>query len=111
MTAWRHITCQKPPKGLNGSSELSGMHSLSSEDKKKVEEWLAGNLAPGGKKRSTAELEEMAKKDPKKMKKKELDEALKEAGVSVKSKKEKEEAMEEVVERASVRDSHTQSAC
>ena len=103
------MVCMKPPKGVTDTSAFSGFSSLSAADQKKVEEWLSGAMAPGGgKKRSADELEQVAKKDPKKMKAKELDAALKDAGVAVvkskgkQAKQEKQEAMDEVVERAGV---------
>ena len=111
------MQCQKPPKGVTDTSAIGGFAGLTPADQKKVEEWLSGALAPGGgKKRSADELEALAKADPKKMKVKELDAGLKDAGVNqIKSKgkqgkQEKQEAMDEVVESAAVSRSHAAPA-
>ena len=36
MTAWRHLMCQKHPKGMQDPNELSGLGALRPEDQKKV---------------------------------------------------------------------------
>uniref|UniRef100_A0A7S4J936 PARP-type domain-containing protein n=1 Tax=Prymnesium polylepis TaxID=72548 RepID=A0A7S4J936_9EUKA len=102
ITSWRHMSCQKLPKGVTETSAFPGFDSLEAAEKAKLEAWLAaGPTGTGGAKKRTAdELDDVAQKDPKKMKPKELDAALKVVGVAKKSKKEKVEAMEEVVERA-----------
>lgn len=110
LTSWRHLACQKPPKLVSQPSDLAGFSALSADDQKKVEDWLAAGVGGGGggatasgNKRTREELEEVAGLEPKKMKGKELDAALKKAGLSVKGKKEKQQAMAEVVKRAAVR--------
>jgi len=110
LTSWRHMTCHKITSALSGTSVLTGFDALKEADKKKVEEWLAGSdkAATQSKKRSADELGEVSKLEPKKMKAKDLDSALKAAGVTVAGKKkEKEAAMEEVVERAQVEERYS----
>jgi cytochrome c553 len=46
MTSWRHLDCQKKPKGLTDLAMLCGLTSLSAADQKQVEDWFAAATAP-----------------------------------------------------------------
>jgi len=79
--------------------ELQNFSMLSASDKEKVEAWFASGGTP--KKRSADEVASLAALDPKKMKVTDLKKSLSQAGGSATgSKKELQEAVEELKQRA-----------
>tara|TARA_B110001452_G_scaffold93428_2_gene77133 strand:+ start:2851 stop:3588 length:738 start_codon:yes stop_codon:yes gene_type:complete len=102
MTAWRHLTCQKQPKGMTDAAELPGFAALKSGDQQIVRDWLSASAAsPAGKKRSAEEVEALGALDGKKMKKTDLKKTLEKQGIKPTGDKgEMTEALEEVQERA-----------
>lgn len=118
MCSWRHLACQKMPKGLTSVSELSGLLALTAEDRAKVETWFAeGGAAAAKKSAGTKRRVDDANADgsagassssdaaavvgdPKKMKIGELKAACAAHGLSTTGKKgELAESLEEVAKR------------
>ena len=105
MTSWRHLDCQKKPKALTSTSEISGLFTLSHGDQIKVNAWFEQQMAPKAspKKRKAGAVEgadAAVMGDPKKMKAAELKAALTAAGLPISGKKaDHVKALEEVVQR------------
>lgn len=66
ITAWRHLACNKQPKGL-AEADLSGFDALKAPDQQLVREWLTASAASPAKKRSTDELQAVVELNPKKV--------------------------------------------
>lgn len=99
MTAWRHLDCQKKPKGMDSVDGLIGYEALDADSKAKVEAWFSSGGTP--KKRTAAELQTDAELDPKKMKVGDMKKVLKEHGTDASgSKKEMQAQLLEVKDRA-----------
>lgn len=97
MTSWRHLECQKKPKGLADLAQLAGLGALSAEDQARVKAWYESSAA-GGKKRA-AEDAPPAVGDPKKMKAAEMKAALKARGLPSGKKAENVALLQEAAER------------
>ena len=67
MTSWRHLACNKQPKGL-AEAELGGLDTLRPPDQQAVRDWLtAAAPSPAKKKRSADELQACTELNPKKV--------------------------------------------
>jgi hypothetical protein len=66
MTSWRHLACNKQPKGLT-EAELGGLDALRPPDQQAVRDWLTAAAASPAKKRSADELQAVVELNPKKV--------------------------------------------
>ena len=66
ITAWRHLACNKQPKGL-AETDLGGFGDLKPLDQTAVREWLTASPASPAKKRSADELQAVVGLNPKKV--------------------------------------------
>jgi len=99
MCSWCHLECQPPPKKLHSLDELEGIGSMSESDLALLTNWFDPKTSSP--KRSRDDNINISSLHPKRMKVKELREALTSLGVLAEGKKKDlVQILDEVVERA-----------